>query len=60
MQVELLNSGETVVADCYNLPPELGRAGANPTYATELAALAEALHFDATYVEAIATFGQGS
>jgi hypothetical protein len=57
VRVELLDTGETVEAFCYNLPPELGLAGANPTYAAELSELAEALRFDSAYVEEIAAFG---
>jgi Gamma-glutamyl cyclotransferase, AIG2-like len=53
VQVELLDTGEAVEADCYNLPPELGLAGTNPAYATKLSQLAEALQFDSAYVEEI-------
>ncbi|MGE3526431.1 MAG: gamma-glutamylcyclotransferase family protein [Gemmatimonadales bacterium] len=60
VQVELLDTGEAVEADCYNLPPELGRAGANPAYAARLSRLVEALGFDPAYVEEIAAFGEGS
>jgi alkanesulfonate monooxygenase SsuD/methylene tetrahydromethanopterin reductase-like flavin-dependent oxidoreductase (luciferase family) len=38
----------------------LGLAGANPTYATELVQLAEALRFDSAYVAEIAAFGEES
>ena len=57
VQVELLDTGEAVEADCYNLPRGLGLAGANPSYAAELSRLAEALQFDRAYVEEIAAFG---
>ena len=60
VQVELLDTGEAIEACCYNLPPELGLAGANPAYATELSELVEALRFDAAYVEEIAAFGEAS
>jgi len=57
VQVKLLDTGEAVEAYCYNLPPELGLAGANPAYASELTRLVEALNFDSAYVEEIAAFG---
>jgi len=50
----------SVEAYCYNLPRELGLAGANPAYATELSQLVEALQFDSAYVEEIAAFGEVS
>lgn len=58
--VELLETGEAVEAYCYNLPPELALAGANSAYAAALSTLAEALQFDAAYVEEIAAFGEVS
>ncbi|MEM7048498.1 MAG: gamma-glutamylcyclotransferase family protein [Acidobacteriota bacterium] len=58
VQVELLETNEVVAASCYNLPPELGLAGANPAYAIKLAQLVEVLGFDAAYVEEIAVFGE--
>jgi alkanesulfonate monooxygenase SsuD/methylene tetrahydromethanopterin reductase-like flavin-dependent oxidoreductase (luciferase family) len=58
--VELLDTSEAVEAYCYNLPRELGLAGANPAYATELSQLAEALQFDSAYVEEIAAFAEVS
>jgi hypothetical protein len=58
VEVELVDTGEAVEADCYNLPPELGLTGTNPTYATELSRLLEALQFDSAYVEEIAAFGE--
>jgi hypothetical protein len=58
VRVELLETNEPVEADCYNLPRELGLAGANPAYATELSQLAEALHFDSAYIEDIAAFAE--
>jgi hypothetical protein len=60
VHVELLGTGEAVEADCYNLPRELGLAGANPAYATELSQLVEALQFDSAYIEEIAAFGEVS
>ena len=60
VQVELLDTGEAVDADCYNLPRELGLAGTNPAYATELSRLVEALRFDSAYAEEIAAFGEVS
>lgn len=54
VKVTLVSSGETVEAECYNLPPESAPVGANPEYATELARLAETLGFDASYVAEIA------
>jgi len=60
VQVELLDTSETVEAYCYNLPRELGLAGANPAYATELSQLVKALQFDSAYVEEIAAFGKVS
>ena len=60
VQLELLDTGEPVEAYCYNLPRELGLAGANPAYATELSKLVEALRFDAAYVEEIAAFREVS
>ncbi len=60
VQVKLLDTGETVVADCYNLPRELGLAGTNPAYATKLSKLVEKLQFDSAYVEEIAAFGDVS
>ncbi len=60
VQVELLASNAVVEAYCYNLPRELGLAGANPAYANELARLVEALHFDLAYAQEIAAFGENS
>lgn len=60
VQVELLDTGETVEAYCYNLPRELVQAGANPAYATELSRLVEALEFDSAYVQEISAFGEAS
>jgi len=57
VRVELLDTGETVETDCYNLPRELGLVGTNPTYAIELSKLVEALGFDSAYVEEVAAFG---
>ena len=58
IQVELLDSNEVVEAYCYNLPRELGLAGANPAYANELSRLVEALQFDSAYAREIAAFGE--
>jgi hypothetical protein len=55
-----LDTSEAVEAHCDNLPRELGRAGANPAYATELSQLVEALQFDSAYVEEITAFGEVS
>lgn len=60
VQAELLESGEWIEADCYNLPPELGLTGTNPTYASQLARLARSLDLDSAYVEEIAAFSDGS
>jgi hypothetical protein len=60
VRVELLETNEVVEAYCYNLPRELGLAGANPAYAAELSQLVEALKFDAAYLEEIAAFGEVS
>jgi hypothetical protein len=60
VRVELLDTGDAVEADCYNLPPELGLAGANPAYAARLSRLVEALGFDPSYVQEIAAFGEES
>jgi hypothetical protein len=60
VRVELLATAEAVEAYCYNLPRELGLAGANPGYATELSRLVEALQFDSAYVKEIAAFGEVS
>lgn len=60
VQAELLESGEWIEADCYNLPPELAMAGTNPTYASQLARLARSLDLDPAYVEEIAAFSDGS
>jgi hypothetical protein len=56
VQVELLDTNEVVEAYCYNLPRELGLAGANPAYAAELSQLVEALQFDPAYAQEIAAF----
>ena len=55
--VQLIDTGEAVWAHCYNLPPESGLAGANPTYANKLAKLVEALRFDSAYVAEVEAFG---
>ena len=58
VQVELFHSNEVVEAYCYNLPRDLGLAGANRAYANELSRLAAALEFDSAYVQEIAAFGE--
>lgn len=60
VQVELLDTHEAVEAYCYNLPPELGLAGTNPAYATQLSQLVAALQLDSAYVAEIAAFGEAS
>ena len=59
VRAELLDSSEEITCDCYNLPPESGLAGSNPTYAAKLSALVASLGFDAAYVNEIAAFGEG-
>ena len=60
VRVELLDTGESIEAACYNLPSESGLAGTNPAYAKKLSRLVEALGFESAYVEEIAAFGDGS
>jgi len=60
VQVELLDTGESIEAYCYNLPRESGLAGTNPAYAARLSRLVEAQHFDPAYVKEIAAFGDVS
>ncbi len=60
VRVKLLDTNEAIEAYCYNLPRDLGLAGANPAYATRLSQLARALQFDSAYVEEIAAFSQVS
>ena len=60
VQGKLLNTGEAVDVYCYNLPRELGLAGANAVYATKLSKLVEALQFDSAYADEIAVFGEVS
>jgi len=59
VQVELLDTSETVEAHCYNLPPEWV-AGTNPAYAAELSRLVAALDFDSAYADEIAAFTEVS
>ena len=59
VRVRLLDSDETVDADCYNLPPQTGQAGANPAYATQLFELVQVLGFAADYADEIAQFATG-
>jgi hypothetical protein len=60
VQVTLLTSNAVVEAWCYNLPRDLGQAGANPAYANELARLVATLGFDPAYAREIAAFGESS
>ena len=60
VRVTLLASNRDVEVDCYNLPRELGLAGANPAYAEALSRLAETLGFDPAYAREIAAFGERS
>ena len=57
VRVTLLASSDVIEVDCYNLPRDLGLAGANPEYAKALSRLVEALGFDAAYAREIAAFG---
>jgi len=59
VRVSLWGAKGTIEADCYNLPPESGLAGANPAYANELSRLAERLGFDPVYVAEINAFAEG-
>jgi hypothetical protein len=54
VRARFLDTGKTVEADCYNLPPRIVRAGANPAYAVQLSELVRALAFDADYADEIA------
>ena len=58
VRVTLLDSGEDVEVDCYNLPADAGLAGSNPEYATKLARLVEALSLDPSYAREIEAFGR--
>jgi hypothetical protein len=58
VRVELLDTGEAIEVDCYNLPPEPGLVGVNPAYANKLSRLVESLRFDPEYVEEIAAFSE--
>ncbi|MGI9625805.1 MAG: gamma-glutamylcyclotransferase family protein [Longimicrobiales bacterium] len=58
VSVELLDTHELVDAHCYNLPQQLALAGANPSYAAQLAELVQALGFDSEYAEEIANFAE--
>lgn len=60
VRVNLLDTGEVVAADCYNLPPDAGLAGTNSAYARKLARLVATLGFDAEYVDEIAAFADGA
>jgi hypothetical protein len=56
VRVRLLADDRPVGADCYNLPPAVGAAGANPSYARKLAELVGSLGFDPAYVDEILGF----
>jgi len=58
VRVALLEGGEVVEADCYNLPRGLGLAGTNPAYAEKLSRLVVSLGFDPDYAREIAAFGE--
>ncbi|MDX1409999.1 MAG: gamma-glutamylcyclotransferase family protein [Saprospiraceae bacterium] len=58
IHVKLLATGEVAEVSCYNLPPEMGLAGANPAYASRLALLVGKLGFEAAYVAEVAAFAE--
>ena len=58
VQVALLGSDQVIEVDCYNLPLDLALAGANPTYASKLARLAESLELDSAYVQEVERFAE--
>ncbi|MDX1479002.1 MAG: gamma-glutamylcyclotransferase family protein [Saprospiraceae bacterium] len=58
--VELMDTGEVIGADCYNLPDDADLTGTNPAYALQLLELAETLQFDTAYVQEIATYANPS
>jgi len=60
VQVALLPDHQVVEAYCYNLPPEVGLTGANPSYAEALARLVDALGLDSAYAQEIAAFAKES
>jgi len=56
VRAELLDTSETIEAECYNLPSASALAGANPDYAVRLSKLVRALGFEPEYAEEIAAF----
>ena len=58
VRAELLDTRKLIDAYCYNLPPEDGLAGTNPTYAAKLSELVRSLDFDAAYANEIAALGE--
>ncbi len=56
VEVELLGQGETITAECYNLPTESALTGTNPSYAARLSQLVERLDLDPEYVGEIRGF----
>ncbi len=58
VEVELVDSGATSDALCYNLPHDAHRTGSNPAYASKLSELIIALGLDAAYAEQVAAFAQ--
>lgn len=58
VRVELLDSGEVVEVNCYNLPTDVGLAGTNPAYARKLSQLVADVGFDPAYVDEIAAFAE--
>ncbi len=59
VRVRFLDTDETVNADCYNLPPRTGHAGANPSYAVQLSELVRTLGFNSGYADEIAAIALG-
>jgi hypothetical protein len=59
VRVRFLDSAGTVDADCYNVPPPSGHAGANPAYVVQLSELVRELGFDSGYADEIAEFAAG-
>ncbi len=54
--VQRIDSGETLAAQCYNLPPGADLSGANRAYAERLSQLVLRLGFPPAYAEEIACF----
>lgn len=59
VRVRFLGTDEVFEADCYNLPPRIAQAGANPAYAVQLSELVRGLGFDSDYADEIAEFADG-